>query len=244
MKRTLSLLAAIVALAAAHPSAGVQALPTADQVIDKYIEALGGRAAIEKLTSRVTKGSMETPDGAQVGTVTISEKAPNKSLAVIDSPAMGGTFRQGTDGMTAWEDQPGAGVTEKTGAELADALRDGTFNSELKMKTTYKTLVVTKREKVGTRDAYAVVATPAAGTPITLYFDVESGLMVRQTSSRDTAQGRIDVDVFLEDYRTVDGVKQPHVVRQVTAMFSFVIKITEIKHNVALADAMFKRPGL
>ena len=143
----------------------------------------------------------------------------------------------------AWSEEPQSGVRDKAGSERADAIRGAVFSAELKFKTLYKTLAVVGQEPVGARPAWVILATPAEGAAVRIYFDVGTGLMVRQTVTRDTPQGPIDVDIYLEDYRDVDGVKQPFTVRQVTPMFTMVIRLTEIKHNVALDDAIFKRPG-
>ena len=67
---------------------------------------------------------------------------------------------------------------------------------------------------------------------------------LRQSMTRESPQGPIDVDVYLEDVRDVEGVKQPFVVRQVTQQFTVVFRLTEVKYNVPLDDAMFKRPGM
>jgi hypothetical protein len=246
MKRTLlASLAAVVAMVAAGSAVHAQApaLPTIDQVLDKYVTAVGGRAALEKITSRVSKGTMEIPDAGMSGTMTISEKAPDKSLAVIEIGGMG-VIRDGTDGVNSWEESPQTGLRDKTGVELADARRSATFNVELKLKTIYKTLAVTGREKVGSRDAYVVLATPAEGSPSRMFFDVETGLMVRQSMTRESPNGPVEVDVYLEDVRVVEGIKQPFVVRQVTAQFTIVFRLSEVKYNVPLDDAMFKRPGV
>jgi hypothetical protein len=245
MKRlfALSLVAVVGVLAmrgyAQTPAAG---LPTVDQIIEKHIAAAGGRAAMEKLSSRTATGTLEIADMGLTGTIVLHEKAPDKSLAIVELQGMG-TIREGTDTAGAWEENPQTGLRDKTGAELADARRGATFNPELRMKSLYKTLEVTGREKIGTADAYGVLATPAEGTATKIFFDATSGLMVRQTMTRDTPQGPMDIDVYLEDYRTVDGVKHPFVVRQITPQFTLVIRIQEIKHNVALDDALFKRPG-
>jgi hypothetical protein len=218
-----------------------QALPTTDQIIEKCITAMGGRAAIEKITSRVSKGTLEVPDMGVQGTVTVSEKAPDKTLTVLE---MNGMFvREGTDTAGAWEDNPQTGLRDKTGTELADARRAATFSPELRLREMYKTLEVTGQEKVGDKDAYVVLATPAVGAPSRLYFDVASGLMVRQTGTRESAQGPVDVDVYLDDFRTVDGIKLPFAIHQVTAAFSVDVRLSEVTHNVALDDALFKRPG-
>ena len=218
-------------------------LPTVDQILDKNIAGLGGRAALEKISSRVATGSMEIPDVGVSGTLQVSEKAPDKSLTIVELPGVG-TIREGTDASGAWEETPQTGLRDKAGTELADARRAATFNPELKMKTLYKTLVVTGKEAIGTREAYAVLATPEVGTPTRMYFDVENGLIVRQQLTRETPQGPVDVDVYLEDYRDVDGLKMPFMIRQVTPQFSVVIRLTEVKHNVPLDDAIFKRPGV
>lgn len=244
MKRAITwLVAAVLGLTVARLSAqGQSAMPTVDQVIEKYIAAVGGRDAMEKVTSRVSTGTFEIPDMGLSGPITISEKAPNKSLAVIEIGGMG-TIRDGSDGSVAWEEAPGAGVRDKTGPELADALRGSVFNAELKLKTLYKTVVVSGKEAVDGKDAYVLVATPAEGAANKLYFDVASGLMVKQASTRETTQGPMDVEVLIGDYRAVNGLKMPYSVRQMTAAFTAVIKLTDIKQNVPLDDAIFKRPG-
>jgi hypothetical protein len=124
MKRAVTLLiAAAIGLTAVRLSAQAQsALPTADQVLEKYITAVGGREAMEKVTSRVSTGTVEIPEMGAAGTITISEKAPNKSLAVFEIAGMG-QVRQGSDGTAAWEDSPVSGVRDKSGTELADTLR-------------------------------------------------------------------------------------------------------------------------
>jgi zinc protease len=245
MKRVLSLvviaLAGLVSVQALAQSPAA-APPSADQIIQKYIIALGGRAAIEKHTSRVSKGTIEIPDAGLSGTIEVSEKAPDKALTIIQLPGVG-QVREGADASGAWQEEPQTGLRDKTGNELADARRGAAFNAELKFLTLYKTLAVTGQETVGGRPTWVLLATPAEGSATHMYFDAESGLMVRQSGTRDTAQGPIDVDVFIEDYRDVDGIKQPFTVRQVTSMFTLVVRMSEIKHNVALDDAIFKRPG-
>ena len=244
MKRLLSVLvAAVIAFAGVRGFAQAQAadLPTVDQVLDKYITAIGGRAAIEKLTSRVSKGTVEIPDASISGTIEVSEKAPDKSLTVISLQGM--VMREGADATGAWQDDPTMGVQDKKGDELASAKRESTFNSEIKMKEIYKTLAVTGKETVGGKPVYVILATPAEGTPTRFYFDTDSGLLVKLHSTHDAPQGPVDVDVLLEDYRDVTGVKMPFTVRQVTSMFTMIVHMTDIKHNVAIDDAIFKKPG-
>lgn len=245
MKRILCVVAAVViAFAGVRGFAQAQSadLPTVDQILDKYVSAIGGKAAFEKLTSRVSKGTVESPDAPIRGTIEVSEKAPDKALTVIDIQGLG-VVRDGTDASGSWQDEPTGGLSEKKGAEAADSKREATFNSEIKLKDLYKTLAVVGRETVGGKPVFVVLGTPTEGTPVRYYFDAESGMMIRQKTTRDTPQGPMDVDIFAEDFRVVDGVKLPFTIRQVTPLFTMVVKLSEIKHNVALDDAIFKKPG-
>jgi len=244
MKRILSVVAiALVALTSVRATAQTQtmALPTIDQVLDKWIAALGGRDAIQKHTSRVSRGTIEMVDAPMPpGTVEVSEKAPDKALTVIN--LQGQLIREGADASGAWQQDPMDGVKDKTGKDLADAKRDATFNSELRMKEIFKTLTVMSQETVGGKPAYLVVGTPADGSPTRFWFAADTGLLIRTRSTRDTPQGPMDIDVFLEDYRDVDGVKTAHMIRQVTQAFTMLVKLSEIKFNVPLDDAIFRKP--
>jgi hypothetical protein len=245
MKRTAQVLALLVLGAAVvhgRAQTPATALPTVDQVLEKYITALGGRAAIEKVTSRTGKGTIEIPDAGISGTIELFEKAPDKSGVFVDLGGM--QIREGFDGTVAWEDNPQTGLREKAGLELAEARRSSAFNPELKMKTLYPKMTVRGRETVGTRDAIVVDAVPAEGSPSAFFFDAENGLMIRTDTSRTSPEGEVQIQAFMEDYRVVDGVNMPHTVRQVTPQFTMVIRITEVKHNVTLDDKMFKKPGL
>lgn len=217
------------------------AQPTIDQVLDKCIAALGGRAALEKLTSRTGKGTIEIPDAGMSGTIEVFEKAPNMNAVAIDLGGM--QIKQAFDGTVAWEDNPQTGMREKTGTELAEARREAAFNPELRMKQLYAKLTVRGKDKVGAVDAWVVDAVPADGSPVVFYFDAESGLPLRMDATRDSPQGAIPVQAYLEDYRVIDGVKIAHTLRQVTPMFTMVMRLTEVKHNVTLDDKMFKKPG-
>jgi len=215
--------------------------PTIDQILDKYITAAGGRAALEKITSATAKGTLQIPDVNISGTIELYQKAPDKALTVVDLAGVG-RQREGYDGTTGWADDPQNGLRQKTGAELADAKRSAVFGRELKMKAIYPTLTVKGHAQVDGRDALFVEAVPADGAPLKLYFDAESGLLVRQSSTRQTVEGALEVEVTYADFRDVDGVKRAFTIRQATAMFTATIQLTELKQNVPIDDAMFQMP--
>ena len=103
---------------------------------------------------------------------------------------------------------------------------------------------VTGRDTVNGRPAIVIDAVPDQGSPVKIFFDSETGLILKQAGSRETPEGAITFESFYDDYRTVDGIKQPHTLRQVTSRFTSVIRITEMKHNVPVDDALFRKPGV
>jgi outer membrane lipoprotein-sorting protein len=230
-----------IAAAGAHARAQTAPLPTIDQILDKYIAGAGGRAAIEKITSISGKGTIDIPDANISGTVELIQKAPDKALTIVDLPGVG-QQREGYDGTVGWSDDPQNGLRQKSGVELAEAKRGATFGRELKMKQLYPTMVVKGREKVDESDAYLVEATPSEGSPVKLYFDATSGLLVRQIAQRQMPQGPLEVEVTFSDFRPVEGVKRPFTIRQATSLFTATIHLTEVKHNAPIDDAIFKAP--
>jgi outer membrane lipoprotein-sorting protein len=226
--------------AAAQPANEPASLPTLDQILDKFVESSGGKAAIEKVTSRQVKGTFDIPSMGASGTVEIFAKAPNKSYTVIDVPGFG-TIQQGYDGTVAWEDNPMTGQRDLTGTELAARKRDVDFYRELHLKEIYPQMVVKGQEKVGERQVYLVEGTPPEGKPEKMFFDVENGQLIRMDAERESPQGTALVETYLEDYRDVDGVKVPFTMRQVNPMFSMTIKFSEVKNNVEIEDSKFSK---
>lgn len=218
------------------------ALPSADEILDKYVKASGGKEAIQKLTSRASKGTFEIEAMGISGGFQSYAKAPNKNAVTIEIPGFG-TVQQVFDGTKAWDSNPQTGLRELAGEELAAQKRDGDFYQTINMKTHYPKMTVKGKEKVGTAEAYLVEATPAEGGPEKLYFDVTTGLLIRTDVERDSPNGKMAVEAYMSDYKVVDGVNIPHTLKQVTPMFSMTIKMTEIKHNVPVEDAKFNKPA-
>ncbi|HKY04435.1 MAG TPA: hypothetical protein VJQ56_06080 [Blastocatellia bacterium] len=255
MKRVLSVLflgLLITAQATAQPPASpagqtadkpatAQNAPTTDQILDKYVQAVGGKAAIEKATSRVAKGTIEIPAAGLKGPIEIYSKAPDKSLFMLTIPGYGVT-QVGYDGKTGWSQDPSTGMRDLSGDELATLKRDADFYGTLKIKETFKAKYLGK-EKVSGRDTHVLELTPATGSPEKRYFDTETGLLSRIDVETDSPIGKIAVQVYLEDYREVDGVKMPFTVRRTSSAGDFTMKYDEVKNNVPIDDAKFAKPA-
>ena len=205
-------------------AAGAGIDPQVEPVIEKFVEAVGGREAFERLTSRVSKGTFEgTFGGVKVsGAVELLEKSPDKTAALISVPGFG-VIRRAYTGLYGYQQIPLFGFQQIEGDELADMKLSAEFNWFVKLKQLYPTMTLKGREKVGGSDAFVVEATPTEGHATRLYFDTQTGLLVRKDKT------------YFEDYREVDGVKLPFRERD---DFS-VITITEVKHNLPVDDARF-----
>ncbi len=219
------------------------ALPTVDDILDKYVKAIGGREAIEKVKSRSVKGSFDMETFGVTGApIEMFAKAPNKTAMKIDVPNFGVVNRV-FDGAAGWEANPMTGLRELSGVELAQTKRGADFYQELNFKKHYPKMELKGKEKVGSSEAYLIEATPAEGSSEKLYFDVATALLIRHDAETESPQGKLQVETYLDDYKAVDGVKIPHTMKQVTPMMSFVMKFTEVKNNVEIDEAKFSKPS-
>jgi hypothetical protein len=216
--------------------------PTVDEILDKYVRAIGGRQALEKITSRVTKGTLEASSMGLKGELEVYAKAPNKTLTIQILSGIG-SLMEGYDGKIGWAQNPVQGLREKSGGELATVARVSDIHFPIKIRQLFSKLELKGKEKSGDRETYVILATPAEGSPVKMYFDTQTGLIARTATELETPQGQFHVETTADDYREVDGVKIAFTARQETSMGSAVIKLTEVKHNVAIDDAKFAKPS-
>lgn len=217
----------------------VSPMPTVEQILERYVQAVGGREAIEKVTSRVLKGSRVGADGVLVPEEVYS-KAPNKLLVITSYPKQ--VFRTGYNGSQGWA-KSNETARDLPAEMLGQLRREAEFYKETRLKDLYSKLAVAGRAMVGEREAYVLEATPAdGGSPEKLYFDVQTGLLVRKYSEAKTVLGQFPTQTDYEDYREVDGVKLPFTIRWSIPGRSWGRKITEVKQNVSLDDALFNMP--
>lgn len=228
---------------ASSSSQSAATLPSPDKILDKYLEASGGRVAWQKLNSRESKGVVDVPAMNTSGAVEIYEKAPSKVLVTIT--IAGAVFTQGYDGKVGWSNDPQNGLREQTGDELAETRRDADFYHPLDMHNLYSAFKVTGTEDVGGHSAYVLEATPAeGGEPDKLYFATDTGLLVRGISQHHSPEGVTQIQEDFSDYRAVDGITVPFQVHQTNGEMDFSIRIDEMHHNIAIDDSKFAKPAV
>lgn len=249
MKRMLAAVTGMALVLVLAPRAMAQ---TADEIIEKHLAAMGGRAALAKLTSQVSSGTIAIQaQGADLGgTIEISKKAPNKSrtLMRIDLSSVGGTemvVDQRCDGKTAFASNSLQGDREITGAQLQNMLNASFPSPFLNYKETGAKVELLGRETVGAKPVLVLQYTPASGPASKLFLDAETYVLTRQIVklSVPEAGGEVEQTTDVSDYREIDGTKTPFLVTVTGAGQAVTITLTKVAYNVALDDTVFSRPG-
>jgi photosynthetic reaction center cytochrome c subunit len=212
--------------------------PPADQLLDKYLSAIGGAEALQKITSRVEKGTL-TAFGGQHFPVDVYSKAPEKRLSIMHLP--NGDSLTAFDGTQGWLSVPGR-VHMMTAAENAAASMDADLYFALHVKTLYKAFRVDAGEKIDGHDTYFVMGRNPGQPPIHLYFDKESGLLLRLVRYAETPLGRNPTQIDYADYREANGLKVPFRWALSRPGNQFTIQVDQLQQNVPIDDAKFTPP--
>ncbi len=213
---------------------------TIDQVLDAYVQALGGRAAVEKVTSRVMRGTV-TDRAGQASPIVVEEKAPGMVRQSVASTPDPSTWA--TDGTTAWA-QSGGNTWVVTNALEAQAVaRLADLLLPLQMKDRYQNLSPTRYATLDGRNMIIVSGRVSPQVAEQFYFDRQSGLLARRVVSTRTAFGVLPEQIDYSDYRVVDGVKVPFQVRRATWDSVTTAKFSDVTINVPVTDARFARPA-
>ncbi len=213
--------------------------PAAEQMLDKYVQAVGGAAAIDKITSRVMRGTIDF--GGKSLPIDIYSKEPEKRISFTHMPD--GDSVTAFNGHEGWLGTPGRPLREMHGSDLDGASIDADLHLATHLKTMFSEMRVRGAEKVGDHEAYVVVGQREGKPPIRLYFDEQSGLLVRLVRFGETALGWLPTQIDYADYRDTSGVKIPYSWTLARPSGRFTIQVSEVKQNVPVDDAKFAKPA-
>jgi hypothetical protein len=227
---------AVRAATSAGPTAG--AAPTADDVIQKYLTAMGGADAIRKITSRDAKG-MILVGGSQTP-IEVLTKAPNKRVTISHSGQ--GDSYTAFDGTAGWMGNTGRPAREMTPTESGASSLDAEFAIALRLKEIFPQVRRGRPEQINGVMCDQLIGTGPGRSPVRLYFDQNSGLLMRLVRYAETPVGRNPTQIDYADYRDADGVKIPFRWTLARVNGRFTIQIAELKSNVPIEDAKFAKP--
>lgn len=212
-----------------------------EQILQRYEQAIGGREALDALTSYRLKATFTFPGMA--GTIEAWRKEPLKSLSITTFPRIG-TLKKGFDGETRWVQSPAGTISDSGPQEIAELEREADAYSAGKIRAFFDTLKLEPKAWLSGRDVYVIEGKPAKGPAEKLFFDVENGLLLRWDMARRQEDRRtIFVKIHFDDYRDVGNVKLPFKMRFAFEHFNFNVLVNEVEHNIPIDDAIFKKPS-
>jgi hypothetical protein len=223
-------------------------LPTPDQVLDKYIQALGGAQRLASLTSFVATGNaLGYGDLGGNAEFTMFAKMPNQRATLItykdhpERPASSWSF----DGRTGWIKTPRGLLAEYEliGSELDGARLEAQMSFPGQIKQALNNWRGAATRSIGDRDFVAVQGSGPRGFLATFYFDPKSGLLSRMVRYGPSPIGRIPTQVDYSDYRDVAGIQFPFEIKFTWLDGRYTAKLNEVKTNVAIDATKFGRPS-
>ena len=237
----------LLALACAQAAAA----QTAEEIIEKSIAAMGGRAAFDKIKTRSMTGTitLNTPAGDIPGTIEVMNARPNKARTLIkaDLSAFGAgplVIDQRFDGQTGYVLDSLQGNRDVTGNQLDNMRNSGFPHAFLEYKALGFAVTLQGKEKVGAGEAYVLVFEPSKGSALRQYIDAQSMLPVKFSLTVNVPQVGQDVEqtTVLEDYQEVDGVKVPFKLSSSSSIQSFTVALDKVAHNVEVDEKLFAKP--
>jgi Photosynthetic reaction centre cytochrome C subunit len=220
--------------------------PAAEQILTKYVAAVGVKDAATKIKTTVMKGAVEFDNRTEGRNVQIevTMKEPDKYLITWTSPqGVQGITAASVNGDVGWV-KSSTGVRKLSGSDseqLKLLKRAASYYVPIKVVDQPAQMRVVGTEKIGNRDAYIVSVAINPNTTRSFFFDTQTGLLLRILTTTETMLAPLPEQVDFEDYRDVDGIKLPFMIRiSDAAPFSTATRrFTEIRHNVAVNDEVF-----
>jgi hypothetical protein len=219
-------------------------LPSVAEVLDHYVQALGGQAALDGVKSRIIKTTRL--NGGNPESITMMyQKGPGKVLLARESDSY--SLWVGFDGTRAWAQDSLKSCWGLLNTPQRNAiLRDSEIYQGSRIKNQYSNVRVTRTEKIDEENTYVVSGMSPEGTSEDFYFDVQTGLLLRRHIEEQTIFGGFQMRADFEDYREIGGVQTPFVVRWSSPGGAWgtrtSFKVLEVLQNQPIHDERFEGP--
>lgn len=214
-------------------------LPNADKIIGKYLQAMGGADAVARISTRLQKGTLTV--GTAQFPVEVLSKRPANRVTTVRFP--NGESVTGFNAQVGWLITPGHGVHEMSSAELDASQMDAYPQFAMDLRQTFRELRVLQQEKIDNRPIYVVSGIRENQPPVRLYFDQESGLLIRLLRYVDTPLGLNPAQIDYSDYRQEGAVRTPFRWTVARPGGRFTIQIDQMQQNVPIDDKKFAKPA-
>ena len=220
--------------------------PSADQILDKYLQARGGAQRLAGFTSFIAKGTYQGYGEGEKSPIDIFAKAPDQLATIIHRVT--GDSVTSFDGRSGWIASPALNspvtMIAMTGGDLDAAKVDANLFFPAQIKQALSKWRVGFPTTIDDRDVQVIEGTTARGVQVKLYFDPETALLVRQVRYVDTPVGLNPTQIDYGDYRDVSGIKLPFRWTVTWLDGRSTYQLSELQPNVAVDSAKFAKPAL
>ena len=246
----LAALCAVPALAAQTPakappkpaaSAQASALPPAQQIIDRYVAAIGGRDAILRHSSYRATGAFEMPAAGIRGDLELAHAKPNKMAMKVTIPGLG-EIVSGYDGTVGWSVNPMQGPRLLEGKELEQMSSEAEFGNWLRAGSNITSRETVERTEIAGRPCYKVRIVWKSGRESFDCYSTETGLLVAMVSKQESPMGTVEVTSLVDDYKQFGDVKLATRTRMQMMGQEQVMTITAVEFD-AVPPSAFERPA-
>ena len=225
---------------AAPASRTAAALPSAEQILQRYRDAIGGEEAIRKHTARSVKGTFEIPAQGIKGDLTLFAAAPNLIRVVVTLPGLG-ELQRGFDGTLGWSIDPAIGPRLLKGRELDEFRHSADFYDELHEPEKFKSITVVGQTTFEGQQVYELKLVRDSGFEYTEYFSVDTGLIVGGKLNASSQMGQMPMTSVIAEYKEFGGMLLPTVTRQRMMGLEQVMTVASVSFD-PVDPKMFELP--
>lgn len=229
-----------VLLPLSYPSA--EEAPPAEKILDRYIEVTGGSEAYARLENIKSVGKFGIPAQGIVFSITSYSARPDYMYVVLESPQLGRIERGVSRDGVAWQNNIMMGASIKEGKEKEQTLNDAIFNKMARWRKVYSKVENAGITDVNGKECYEIVLTYNSGMTERLFFDKESGLIVKSSRTNYSEMGEIESESYISDYRDVNGVLFPFKTVVDVMGQKREITIDKVEINIEMAETRFATP--
>ncbi len=241
-QKPMLLILAFLTATAADAVAQEKKLPTAEEVIARYVEVTGGIEKYKSIKTLYQSGTMSIPAVGINGTMELRVESPNKLLINADMGAAG-SETSGSDGETVWSEST-IGTRILSGKERDQVLMEADFRRFYDPAKVYKSLKVVGTEDVDGDECYKLEVVKQSGDSQFEFYSAKTGLQVKSESNVQSPMGAINIESTIVEYQDVDGIKFPKKVNQKFVQQGMVMEIDfdKVEFNQEFEAGTFDLP--
>jgi hypothetical protein len=210
----------------------ISSLPAGRAIINRYVQAIGGRDAVMRHSSIRYVGNFEMPAAGMKGNLIVIQAAPNKMAMTVDLPGMG-QIVSGYDGTVGWSINPMQGPRVLEGKELEQLREDAGPSAMLRSADRIRSAETVELTSMGGQACYKVKITYNSGRESFDCYSPETGLLVGMTQTQESPMGSVQVTTLFDDWKEFGGLKTATKLRQQMLGQEQVLTIDRLEFNRA-----------